>query len=921
MRYFIDRKIILFIFTLLCFNSLYSQDTFEVRGIVKDSISKKPLISSTVYLERLKDSSMISYSITDEKGFFKIEGSTKDLVLSLNVSNVKMKSYRRKIKFNKEVIDLGTIYLEPITRQLKEVMIKADRSPIVFKKDTLEFNASSFKTRDGANLEQLLEKLPGLRVDSYGNITVNGQPVQKILVNGKSFFGDDPKIALKNLPKSLIEKIQIVDTKTREQEFTGEESDSDDKTINVTIDEDKNKGIFSRFTLGGGTDQRYAMSGFGNYFKDDTRISIIAGSNNINSSGFSFDEVFDMMGSARRASRTLNGNSNGITNSDNLGISYADKWSKNNELESDYFYGANTSENETSIRRENILPDRIFFTNSENRSINRSASHRGNMEYALKLDTLTRISFRPNINITSGNREVISSSESLDNDGNPINQLNTENISEFDNTTFTNRLSLLRKLKTNGAYAVLRIGNTNIDSENNSVFNSSREIFGQNPNIELQNQNIQNDSQSDEYSVFTSYRNLLFDNFFYTLRYRYISENAKSERNVFDFDQDTELYTNFNQDLSNAFNLRSNKHVPKAGIRYDNDTLTISLNGGVNRTELSTKNLIQEINYDNDFNIFAYNGSMGYRFKDKSKLSFYFENSTQIPQVNQLQPVTIQTNPLNITVGNPRLDASVLHNFTLIYRKYDYKTSSGYGLYANYNYNKNQVVPVTTTDDDLVRRTTYTNLSGGQSATLNVYFNKNLRNTTKQNDKESFSFRGNVRLNYNKDLGFSNEQRFRSEAYSISPNLSFDYEIESLIDIEPRFGVTHNITSYNLQQNFNEEFTNLDFGLQFTSYWPKNLVFGNDINYTRFGNVSSDFDSDFWLWNISLGYTFAKDKAIVKFKVFDVLDQNIDTRRQTGDDFIQDTSQLILEQYFMLSFTYKFSKFGGKSPKSNRRYR
>lgn len=920
-------KYLFLLLFILSFALTQAQNSFKISGTVKDSLNNFALISSTVYLERLKDSTMVSYSITDQNGFFEIEDTTQDSLLSLNVTYTGMRPYQKAINIKKSPIDFGTIYLNAQANQLDEVTVKTDRAPIVFKKDTIEFNASSFKTRDGANLEELLKKLPGLKVDAEGNITVNGKPVQRILVNGKSFFGDDPKIATKNLPKSIIEKLQVVDTKTQEQEFTGEDGDAENKTINITIDEDKNKGIFSRLTLSGGTDERYAMNGFGNYFKDDTRISVIAGSNNINSPGFSFDEVFGMMGSVRSISRSSNGFSfdglnfggnSGITGSDNVGVSYADEWSDKQEIESNYFFGANKTRNETSTRRENILPDRTFFSNSDNSSISRSESHRGSLNYSFKPDTLTRISLRPNINVSSGDNQSTSFSESLNSDGQQINQLNTQNSSEFDNNTFSNNLSVSRRLKTKGAYASLNFRNTNIKSENNSFFNSTREIFGDNPNTNIQNQNIQNNSHRDEYSIRGSYRNLLFENLFYSVEYEYVNESEKSERNVLDFDDNTRDYTSFNEDLSNAFTVSANKHIPKAGVRFDDDTLTISLNGGLNRTELKTDNLIQDVNFNNNFNIFAYNGYIAYEFKNKARLSSWFRNTTQIPSVRQLQPVAIQTNPLNITVGNPELEASVVHNFNLSYRNYNYKTNSGYGFYSNYTYNEDQVVPVTTTDDDLVRTTTYTNLSGGQSAYMSFYINKNLKKSKNQNDRENFTIGGDFSFYYNKNLGFTNAQSFRSESYIFSPSIDFNYEIEDLINVQPDFGISHNITKYNLQQNRDEEFTNLDFGLELTTYWPKNMVFGNDINYTKLGNISTDFDSDFWLWNMSLGYTFSDEKAILKFTVYDLLDQNIDTRRTTGDDFIQDTNQLILERYFMLSFTYKFSKFGGEDPNRRR---
>jgi len=913
--------ILLFLFTI---SFSFAQNEFKIKGVVKDSVLDKALISSTVYLERLKDSSMVSYSITDANGAFELEDYTKDSILSFNVSYTGMKTYTRKLDIRTSPIDLGTIYLSPASNQLGEVMVKADRSPIVLKKDTLEFNAASFKTRDGANLEELLKKLPGLKVDADGNITVNGKPVERILVNGKSFFGDDPKIATKNLPKSIIDKIQVVDTKTDEQEFTGEEGDQENKTINITIDEDKNRGFFSRLTLSGGTDERYAMNGFANYFKDDTRISVIAGSNNINTPGFSFDEVYDMMGNVSSISRSSDGSfginginfggNSGITKSDNVGVSYADEWNETQELESNYFFGSSKTRNETSTRRENILPEGNFFSNSDNNSLNNSDSHRANVNYSIKPDTLTRISIEPNINLSKGENLNSSRSESLSSDGQLVNQLSTENTSTFDNKSFNNTIYASRRFKTKGAYVSLRFTNNNTNSENNSLFNSTREIFGDNPNTEIQDQNILNNAQNDQYTFGTSYRNKLSEHLFYNVNYEYSTTNEKSERLVFDFDENTGEFSSLNEDLSNAFTVNSQKHIPKAGISYNNDTIYFNVNAGLNRTELKTENLIQDNVLERDFNIFAYNGYGSFRFKNKSNLSVWFNNSTQIPSVAQLQPVPIQTDPLNIVVGNPNLDASVVHRFNLNYNKYDYKSRSGFGLYSSYTYNQDQVVQVVTTDEDLVRTRTYTNLSGGQQAYFNFYLNKSLKKTKNENDKEDISFGTDFNFSYNRSLGFSNEQIFTSEAYRLSPSIGITYEIEDLLEVNPDVGLSYNFTNYSLQEARNEEFVNFNASLNTTTYWPKNVIWGNDITFTSLGNVSDDFENTSLLWNMSLGYTFAKERAILKLTAYDLLDQNINTRRSTGDDFIQDTNQLILTRYFMLGFTYKFSKFGGKDP-------
>ena len=920
----LDRHLFILMTCLLLTSVLSAQQEISIKGYVKDSISQQPLPSSTVFIETIADSTLISYSITDQDGFFDIREYVKDSVLRLNISYTGMKPYQEKINIKSSPLDMGTIYLSSQVGKLDEVVLNVKRSPIVVKKDTLEFNAQSFKTQDGANLEALLDKLPGLQIDKEGNITVNGKPVERILVNGKSFFGDDPKIALKNLPKSIIDKIQVVDTKTKEEEFTGEDGDDENKTINVTIDKDKNKGFFSRATISGGTDNRYAMSGIANYFKDDVRISIIGGSNNINSPGFTFDEVFDMMGSVRSVTRSsgggfgLNGinfgGGSGITKSDNAGLSYVDSWSNDHELESNYFFGGSKTRNEVSTRRENILPDRSFFTNSNNQSVNRSQSHRANVNYSVELDTLTRISFRPQMLYTNGNSQSSRNSSSTDADGDLINQLSTENQSDFDNVSWNSNLTFTRRFKQEGTYLRLRFQNAHDDNERISFFNSTREIFDEDTETQVQDQQIIDASKSNSYIINGRFRNLIKKHLYYTINYNYKTSDNESIRNVFNFNNTTDAFSDLNEDLSNTFTTRSNKHIPRAGLKYDDDTLRIEGQLGLNRIDLKTDNEIQNVSFTNNFNILSYNTRFSYRFTRSKRISLRLRNSTNIPSVSQLQPVSIQTDPLNIVEGNPDLNASIDHRVNLNFYDFSYDSGSSYSVYMSYSFTEDQVVSVVNTDEDLVRTRTYTNLSGNQQLSLYLRYSKNLKKSKNQNDPESMRISARLNNNYSKNLGFSNDRLFRSERYVISPSLNFYYELEDMFTLDPSFDISYNLTQYNLNQNQNQEFINYNFGLEAVTYWPENVIFGNDITFTQFGNVNPDFDNTSWLWNVSLGYTFADDRAIVKVKAYDLLNQNINTQRQTGDDFIQDTQQLILRQYFMLSFTYKFKKFGGKDP-------
>ena len=274
--------------------------------------------SATIFAEKIADSSLINYTISDRQGNFSLSGNTIEEKLNLFISFTGYESFHRTLDVRKQ-IKLDTILMKVQDNLLEEVKVIGTRSPISIRKDTLEFNADSFKTRPNANLEELLKVLPGVEIDRDGNITLNGKPVKRILVDGESFFGGDHRIATKNLPKEIIDKIQVVDTKTKTEEFTGQPGDKENKTINLTIKKDKKRGYFARTTAGGGTDERYELNAMANLFTENIQANVIGNSNNINSPGFTFAQ--DVLGS-----RIPIGSSNGISKTDNAGATIRYKW-------------------------------------------------------------------------------------------------------------------------------------------------------------------------------------------------------------------------------------------------------------------------------------------------------------------------------------------------------------------------------------------------------------------------------------------------------------------------------------------------------------------------------------------------------------------------------------------------------------------
>ena len=475
-----------------------------------DAVTKAPLEASTIYAESLRDSSLVSYTVSDQKGMFLLEGNTNLKEVNVYFSYNGYKPYYVKVELESKV-DMGNVSLEEQAQELDAVLVVGDRVPITIKKDTLEFNADSFKTKPDASVEDVLKKLPGVEVDSDGKITVNGKEVNQVLVNGQVFFSNDPKVATKSLPKDIISKIQIMDTKTKTEEFTGEAGDGENKTINLTIKEDKNRGYLGRMAAGYGTDERYQLNGLLNYFNDKKRVSFIASSNNINNSGFSFDEIYDMVGntnggySGARESGLINNFGNGITTSSNLGTSYANSEKGEYKIDANYFFGYSDSYNDQKTSRENILPDSRYFTDNTSNFEGSTNSNRGAANIDYDVDETLRVTIQPSLSVNRTNSVNSNNSVSTDENGDLINRNDRISVNDGLQRNFSNRFGIMKKLDTIGKMITITFSNDNSENLNTANLNSYREIFGDDPSVETLDQLSEIDNKRNSYQLELGY--------------------------------------------------------------------------------------------------------------------------------------------------------------------------------------------------------------------------------------------------------------------------------------------------------------------------------------------------------------------------------------------------------------------------------
>lgn len=923
-------KHLFYCLTTLLFVQFATAQQITLKGTITDAETELPVESATVYLSRVQDSTVVDYTISDKNGKFNLNVRKTDKPTRLKVSNVIYKTYSKDFDNISEDIDLGNIALELQSTLLETVEVIGEVPPIRIKNDTLEFNASSFKVRPDANVETLLKQLPGVEISSDGTIKVNGKTVSQILVNGKPFFGADGKIAIENLPADLINKVQVTDKKTKEQEISGEASTTDDLSINLTIDEDKNKGYFGRVMAGYGTDERYEGAGLVNYFKGDLRMSIMLSSNNINASGFSMDEIFDNMNGVRTISRnssggmTVNGVNfggmgSGITQTHVAGINYADKWLDKADVNGSYFFNEASTENTNKTKRVNLLPDDLFTTESQSTSKSDNNSHAVNLGFEIKIDSTSTLWVSPDFSKSKSMSRANSFQHSVDEFGNMLNESNSDNYVENEDISFKNSIYYFKKFQKKGRNFSLNFINNNTISESDSYTNSATYFYQSDQEDDIRNQIGKNENLYDSYSFRASYKEPLNDSLSISINGRFETSKSSDIREVYDFDDLTQGFTAQNDLLSNSiwadtqnFNPGLRLESRKKKMDFDVNIATSIYNFKPsslyigNQTVLEKKYIVPNLG-----------GNIRFRLSKSKSLSLRYNYDETLPNASQLLPVENLANPLNTIIGNPDLDLNKNHSMSFNFSNYDYATQSGYYAWISSNYYSSRVATISSFDENRKQTTTYTNVDDTYRLSTSINWNKSHK--TESGHKFGYSF--NMWNTYNLNKGYTNAQLFEARSFNFSPGVDLSYEYGEILSINPNYSFTYNQTDYkNYFINSSSNFRHT-IGMEATSYYPENWTFGNDFGYTYNSNIADGFRKDFFLWNVSLAYTFGGKKWTAKVKVYDLLNQNLSNSRSISDVAITDTENTILQRYVMFSLSYKLQNFAGKDNNEPRRGR
>jgi hypothetical protein len=924
-----------------------------IRGRLIDSIGKQSLAEATVSILDKKDSSAISFTVANNKGAFEIknleEGEYRLLITFQGFKNI---SKFFNITKEKYVIDFDNVYMERANTMLQEVIVEA--APITIKKDTVEFNANAFKTKPNASAEDLLKKLPGVQVEKDGSIKAQGEQVQKVYVDGKEFFGNDPKLATKNLTADMVESVQVYDDMSDQAKFTKIDDGSRSKTINIKLKKDKKNGYFGKASVGAGTDGRYDGNLSFNRFKGSRQLSVIGAANNLNKQGFSFSDVIGMMGGFGGGGGGRGGgneqagggggfggagnavvsnrpgafggaaaNNGGISSSISSGINYRDSWGSKTDVSGSYFFSRSKNEAIQNIYRQTFFPnDSTTFTDENSRSENINQNHRFNFRLEYRIDSLNSILYTPSVTIQHS--EGLSQDTSFTFGETPSKKFlalagKTRYENERNGLSINNNLLYRRKLNKVGRTFTLGWSNTYNHSEGSGQNNAPQTLFKSDGTV-LSNNLSQNfisnqTTNANNNVISSSYTEPLGKNKLIEINYAYTSNQNTSDKRANNFNNNTGKYdivnntqTNYfeNSFIGNRFGANFRKQEKKYNYQFGAQVQFATLESRV-FTSASKKDSLVSRKFTNFFP----NASYNYTPKLGSGFRINYRGRTNQPSTSQLQNVADVSNPLNIRTGNPDLKQEFSHNLNLVYNTFKMATFQYMVIGTNSSITKNKIANSIDTLARGVQITKPINLDGAYNAAVFFVYGKNAKNKK----LKGANMNANTLVNYNRNVSLLYKQKNYSNAILISQTIGINYNKKAL-DMGVNASVAYNSITYSLQPKLNSDYFVQTYSTDFSYSFLKRFIISSDFDYIINSGLSSGFNQKIPYWNAGIAcQLFKKKDGELKLSVNDILNQNQSVTRSTSDNFIQDVNSNVLRRYFMLTFTYNLRK--GSAPTNN----
>ena len=901
------KKTVPLFFFLWCFTIIsFGQQKYKISGTVKDYSTKEAIQQASIRILQSKDSSFVGGTVTNADGAFMTSAISGNYIL--NISFLGYKNTYRDIRIADKDISIGDIYLSDDGILLSEAVVTAKAPEISVKGDTVEYNADSYKVQESAVVEDLLKKMPGAEVGTDGKITINGKEVKKILVDGEEFFSDDPKVASKNLPAAMVDKLQVLDRKSDMAQMTGFDDGNEETVINLTVKKGMKEGVFGNAYAGAGNHGRYETNGMVNYMKDKNQFTVIAGSNNTNNAGFSDFSTNSFSG--MRPPRGLSfGGSNGVTKATNGGFNFAINTSDKFKWGGNVNYGHTNNDVKTDTYTQNYISEGSGgdqYENKKNRGTNISDNFSADFRFEWKPDSVTKIIFRPNIRYGKNSTSQVSDYLTTHLDVNDsINWGMSDYYSNGNSTTLSGNLEISRELGKKGRVLSFRLmgGYNNLD---NDGYNKSSTFFkNADTKNELIDQIFDQKNKGHNWGGYVSYVEPLKNNNFLQLTYQYkktYSETDKTSYNNDGFDNYTLIDTAATRKLENNFiNQQIELNFKSVREKYD---YTVGVALQPSNSENWTFSPDTAYKTTNNVLNFSPVARFTYKWDKRRNLRIRYKGTTSQPSTTQLSSVPDLSDPLNITYGNPNLKPTFANNFRIEYREFNPEKASAFLVFGGFTFTTNDIVNYSSVDQQGKRESTYRNINGNWSADARIIFNRPLNN-------KKFSVNSMTYGQYATNNGYINAVKNTTNNTTLQESLGLEYRSD-LFDAGVRGNFKYVNTKNSLPGQVDRSIYNYGGNVNATVYLPLDFTIETDMNYSANSGYSDGFKQNEWLWNASLSKQIFKAKnGTIRFKIYDILQQRSNISQTSSTEYLRETITNTLGSYFMVHFVYRFQIFKG----------
>ncbi len=947
---------------LLLGTGAFAQNT--LKAVLKDSSSGEPVGFATVSLTREKAGKPDKYVLSDADGKVEISGVRSGTYI-LKAELLGYKAFEKKIKMPDDR-EMGEVKMDPDREQLEAASVSAVGNPILVKKDTIEYNANSFKTTDNDVLEDLLKKLPGFDVSEDGSITINGKTVNKITIGGKTFFLDDPQLASKNIPAKVISKLKVIDKKSEQAEFTGIDDGEEETVIDLSVRPGMMNGAFGNVSAGGGHDikpasqypegkdwkndgWRYQGAAFTGKFTEKTQISIIANANNTNNRGFN-DLSGNMMGNMRGGGGGFGGGNggwggnNGITTSWMGGANVASNLFDNKmDISGNYLYNNTQKYIEEQSSRTTYLSDYNQIYNSDGFNDTRSWGHRFGMRLDHKFSENTSVLFQPQVNFGGGSfLQQSDYSTDYDRSGvlEKINKGDSDNSGENRNVNVSG-FGLLRQRLGKPGRTLTVMGRYSFSNNKLNSLNRSNVFSDYGADASWQDHQVTDqtiDQKSNSQSVFgrVTYTEPLGEGFFVEANYGYRWSRSTSEKKTYDNTNGGEYDPYYSNSVIND----SRRHDIGGNFLYQTDKFRAQLGFSAipTTTHNETYRAGQQLDpYDDTRWRFAPTGMLWWEMGENANMRMFYRGSSNQPSVSQLIPVPDNTNPLRISFGNPYLAPYFSHNLFGDYRFNNKKTFTSVNVRFNGSYVQDAITSATWYGTNGAAYSMPFNGHDSFSFGANLFANIPL-------GQSGFSISEMARANYSTNASFiggddvtalidnyydaqTGDMQYKEfmEAYERG-DFKFQENVIRTVSATERLRVTYRKDNIELalsgrtrvnkswytisEKEVNPTFNNQVRASVNWTWDSPGLTFKSEYNYNWYNGYESSLNyRPEHILNAEIQKLLFKKKVTLALKGYDILGQAKNVSVSDSSNYHSEVYNNTLGRYIILSLTYRFGNF------------